>query len=50
MRDLGAILLGNEFTFVAQVQRATITDDPCPNNPWLAVTPTLAPSTWRPVA
>ena len=24
---------------------ATITDEPCPNKPWLAVTPTFAPST-----
>ncbi len=25
----------------------TITDEPWPNRPWLAVIPTLAPSTWR---
>ena len=27
-----------------------MTDEPWPNRPWLAVTPTVAPSTWRPVA
>ena len=26
-----------------------MTDDPWPNRPWLAVIPTRAPSTWRPV-
>ena len=26
-------------------QRATITDEPWPNRPWLAVMPTVAPST-----
>src|SRR5439155_23395761 len=25
----------------------TTTDEPWPNSPWLAVTPTVAPSTWR---
>jgi UDP-N-acetyl-D-glucosamine dehydrogenase len=31
-------------------QTLRITDEPCPNNPWLAVIPTLASSTWRPSA
>ena len=31
-------------------QRLRRTDEPWPNRPWLAVTPTRAPSTWRPVA
>lgn len=31
-------------------QTLRITEEPCPNNPWLAVIPTLASSTWRPSA
>ena len=31
----------------AVVDRVTITDEPWPNRPWLAVMPTVAPSTWR---
>ncbi len=30
-----------------RVYRETMTDEPWPNRPWLAVIPTLAPSTWR---
>ena len=32
------------------VYRATMTEEPWPKRPWLAVTPTRAPSTWRPAA
>ena len=31
-------------------QRVTITEEPWPKRPWLAVTATRAPSTWRPAA
>ena len=34
----------------AGAQTLSITDEPWPNRPWLAVIPTLAPSTWRPSA
>lgn len=33
------------FAHTVIFYRATITDEPWPNRPWLAVTPTFAPST-----
>ena len=36
-------------TRVTSLRCSRITDEPWPNSPWLAVMPTLAPSTWRPV-
>lgn len=38
------------FAHSAIFYRATITEEPWPNRPWLAVTPTFAPSTCLPVA
>lgn len=38
------------FAHTVIFYRATITEEPWPNKPWLAVTPTFAPSTCRPVA
>src|SRR5262245_60413385 len=38
---------GNRLADHGARYRCTTTDDPCPNNPWFAVTPSFAPSTWR---
>jgi hypothetical protein len=44
-------ILDNMLTFGEVTgYRATMTEEPWPNRPWLAVTPTVAPSTWRPTA
>ena len=47
---LRSFAVGAEVNWRCAPQRATITDEPCPNSPWLAVTPTVASVTWRPVA
>ena len=44
--DLSSPFRGDRaITSTLGAQRATITDEPCPNRPWLAVMPTVAPST-----